>query len=66
MNRLIVIIVLFLSLSASAQEKTPVLLGKITKEDLKKKPYNEWMDREYTAYEPGKEALAELKKANKQ
>ncbi|NDV79228.1 hypothetical protein D0T57_09605 [Dysgonomonas sp. 511] len=42
------------------------MLGKITKEDLNKEPYNEWLDREYTAYEPNKETIAELKKANKQ
>jgi len=65
MRLLVASILLLLSLSLYCQtENNPILLGKITVEDLKKAPYSQWFDKEYNSYEPNSNIVAELKKTN--
>ncbi len=53
-----------LLLFAQTEQKAPMLLGKITKEDLKQSPYNEWFDKGYQEYKPNQEIINQLKKLN--
>lgn len=60
-----VFIILLFSSSLFAQtESQPMLLGKITRADLTKSPYNEWFSREYNGYDVNQDVLKQLKDNN--
>lgn len=60
----VVVIILFSSSLFAQTESQPMLLGKITRTDLTKSPYNEWFNREYIGYEVNQEVLKKLKDNN--
>ncbi len=64
MRQLLTLLLLLpLCLFSQTEESDPILLGKISKADLQKAPYNVWFDKEYAAYEIDQSVLAQLKKA---
>lgn len=46
---------------SSAAETQSILVGKIVRADMKKAPFGEWHDRQYSGYQPTKELVEKLK-----
>jgi len=68
MKKLFILSVLFLLSCHSAYELhtemykgKPILVGKATRADLQKKPYNEWFDANYRDYRPDAGVIEKLK-----
>lgn len=66
MRKLFAFILLFCTLSVSAQTEEDMLLGKVSKEDLIKAPHSEWFDKEYGSYQPDGEIINKLNKLTKE
>ncbi len=46
---------------SSAAETPSILVGKIVRADMRKAPYADWYDRQYSGYQPAKELVEKLK-----
>lgn len=63
MRRLFIVLLLFpVGLFSQTGKSDEILLGKITREDLTKAPYNVWFDKEYNDYEINQDVLNQLKR----
>lgn len=65
MKKLFILILVLLPFCLFAQtESAPMLLGRISKDDLTKAPYNKWFDKEYNNYEVNRNVVEQLKRLN--